>query len=423
MAGLLDQYNPQIDGLGLGLLGASQALLTPRRKGGGVGAAFGAFGGGLLQGEQMQRARMQDARRDKIADAELGMRQERLGMDRERFGAERQQYADQQAAQRAQMERIQQVRAQIALEKPDLLPLFDMNPQEAMKRLFPEEADKVVPSGGAVVRGGKEVYKNPREIAPPAPTDLGKMISEMNALPQGDPRRALYAQAIQKSTTHAPAANMSVHTGTMVPVEGPNGPMYVMPTKTGEVTPVPGLVPPGTKRAQEADAANAQSSLDRSSLMLNKINSALEKVGFLTTAIPGAVAGKVPGTDAYDLRAEVQTIQANFGFQELAQMRASSPTGGALGQVAVKELELLQAAVQNLDPNQSTEQLRKNLNSAKQHVTNWRNTVQMAGGKRPMVPGPAAPATQQTSPDGRTVSGTIGAPSIDDLVKKYANPR
>ncbi len=71
MAGLLDQYNPQIDGLGLGLLGASQALLTPRRQGGGVGAAFGAFGGGLMQGEQMQRQRTQDAQRNKLYDAQI----------------------------------------------------------------------------------------------------------------------------------------------------------------------------------------------------------------------------------------------------------------------------------------------------------------------------------------------------------------
>jgi hypothetical protein len=292
------------------------------------------------------------------------------------------------------------VLARLTETRPDLLPLFDSDPKAAMARMFPDEAKPtVVPQGAAVFQGGREVFKNPKA---PEETAIERHLRSAGIDPKSPDGQRYMMQALNKAVTHAPAAQQTVHTGTMVPVEGPNGPMYVMPTKTGGVTEVPGLKPPGSARAEAADTANTQSALDRSSSMLNKIDSALKKVGFMTTAIPGAVAGKVPGTDAYDLRAEVQTIQANFGFQELAQMRASSPTGGALGSIAVKELELLQSAVQNLDPNQSTEQLRKNLQAAKQHVTNWRNAVQMAAGKRPMVPG-AAPAT--ASPPDTTGAG------------------
>lgn len=46
----------------------------------------------------------------------------------------------------------------------------------------------------------------------------------------------------------------------------------------------------------------------------------------------------------------VKTIQANLGFDALQAMRDASPTGGALGQVAVQELEMLQSTVANLDP-------------------------------------------------------------------------
>ena len=46
----------------------------------------------------------------------------------------------------------------------------------------------------------------------------------------------------------------------------------------------------------------------------------------------------------------VKTVQANLGFDALQKMRDESPTGGALGQVAVQELEMLQAKVAALDP-------------------------------------------------------------------------
>jgi hypothetical protein len=42
-------------------------------------------------------------------------------------------------------------------------------------------------------------------------------------------------------------------------------------------------------------------------------------------------------------------------------MRDESPTGGALGQVAIQELAALQNSIANLDRAQSPEQFRKNL--------------------------------------------------------------
>lgn len=89
---------------------------------------------------------------------------------------------------------------------------------------------------------------------------------------------------------------------------------------------------------------------------------AIEQTKGTTTGLPGAIFGNVPGTKAYDLRETIKTIVANIGFDELQAMRDASPTGGALGQVAIKEIEFLQAARGSLNPNQSEAQLRKNLN-------------------------------------------------------------
>ena len=67
MAGLLDGYG--IDPLGMGLLGAGGALLTPRQQGGGIGAALQAFPQGLMQGQEMQRRMQMDAMRAKLVQS------------------------------------------------------------------------------------------------------------------------------------------------------------------------------------------------------------------------------------------------------------------------------------------------------------------------------------------------------------------
>lgn len=48
---------------------------------------------------------------------------------------------------------------------------------------------------------------------PPAPSDLARLLAEMQHLPPGSPARKLYEQQIAKITTHQPAAQVSVNTG------------------------------------------------------------------------------------------------------------------------------------------------------------------------------------------------------------------
>ena len=100
-----------------------------------------------------------------------------------------------------------------------------------------------------------------------------------------------------------------------------------------------------------------------------------KQTGWLETGLPGSLLGMVPGTDAYNLDKTIDTIKANIGFKELQDMRAASPTGGALGQIAVRELEFLQAAVGSLQQGQDQGQLRANLQSVRTHFENWKNAV------------------------------------------------
>lgn len=108
--------------------------------------------------------------------------------------------------------------------------------------------------------------------------------------------------------------------------------------------------------AQESRSAGVV--LENVQAVKDKLESTLLPV----TGIGGSLLKQIPGTNAYDVSGLVKTIRGNIGFDRLQQMRDASPTGGALGQVAVQELEMLQSVLGNLDQAQSEEQFLANLN-------------------------------------------------------------
>jgi hypothetical protein len=127
-------------------------------------------------------------------------------------------------------------------------------------------------------------------------------------------------------------------------------------------------------KVEEKETALQQGQLQKAQNVIDKVDQALQKVGSFTTGL-GAKLSVIPGTSAKDLEADIQTIKANLGFNELQEMRRNSPTGGALGQVAVQELQALQATVASLDQAQSPEQLRERLGEIKTRYINWSNTL------------------------------------------------
>ena len=87
---------------------------------------------------------------------------------------------------------------------------------------------------------------------------------------------------------------------------------------------------------------------------------------FHRVRIYGLSCGSYLITQQKDLRETLDTIKANIGFDKLQDMRANSPTGGALGQVSEFENRLLQAVQGSLDQSQSAAQLKQNLEQVKQ---------------------------------------------------------
>lgn len=136
----------------------------------------------------------------------------------------------------------------------------------------------------------------------------------------------------------------------------------------------------------ELSIANRQ---QQSSLVKETIDAALKETGFFTTGGVGRLAAAVPGTPAYDLARRIETIKANIGFNELQRMRDESPTGGALGQVAVQELTYLQSALGNLDQAQSRDELEKNLRNIRSIIERYEriraNAFERDYGRKPDV--------------------------------------
>jgi len=152
---------------------------------------------------------------------------------------------------------------------------------------------------------------------------------------------------------------------------------------------------------EEARQNKLQGSLGVADNVITVAKTALGQVSGFTAGMLGRPLSALGIPAAVDLEENLKTIQANLGFKELQVMREASPTGGALGQVALKELEFLQAALTSLSNRQSPEQLSKNLNKVVLHYTNWRNAVsgQMPSTQQPSVAEvPTAPQTQPAVP-------------------------
>ena len=92
------------------------------------------------------------------------------------------------------------------------------------------------------------------------------------------------------------------------------------------------------------------------------VETILSPLGIKTgTEFLGGLLRNVGGTKALDIKSLIAPIQASIGFDRLQRMREASPTGGALGQVSERELDLLMATLSSLDQAQTQEQFIESL--------------------------------------------------------------
>jgi len=370
-----------MDPLSMGLLGAGTALMSGRR---GLAQAPMAFAQGMMQGQdriasQRRQAEM-DALNRRVLEQQMAASAANTGLATEKLDMTREQ-------RRAESEAKERTRSWVQQNRPDLLPVFDISPDAVAAQLMPAK-----PQGPIKLGQGDQLIDpvsfQPLATNPKAPemTPFERQLRAAGIDPASPQGRSMMEQYARKQMTHAPAATQTVYTGNMVPAEGPDGrARFVMPGKDGTAVEIPGLAPPGTAAADRAKANERRDALNQSRLMVSTVDEALDKVSKWSTGGTGAVLSRMPATEATDLRKTIDTLKGNLAFETLRAMRAASPTGGALGAVSERELALLESTVASLDPNQSADQLRANLNKVKQNFERVRKLIE--GGNGQSAPG------------------------------------
>jgi hypothetical protein len=161
----------------------------------------------------------------------------------------------------------------------------------------------------------------------------------------------------------------------------------------------------------KTEIAYEQSKL-QDQFVVEDIDTALKQAGPWTTGFAGSVGKFVAGSPQSDLAFSLQSIEANLAFDKLQAIRDASPTGGALGAITERELDLLKSTWGSIAQAQSQEQFMTRLQRLKQIKAQYAVLKERAYEEDKRRFGPAAvpnPNGGQAAPQGGGV----------DLKSKY----
>ena len=139
---------------------------------------------------------------------------------------------------------------------------------------------------------------------------------------------------------------------------------------SGKMTPASAMegLAPKEIQAREAKFPAATSAVKTFESSAEKLATDLERLATHPglSGISGLIYGRTPAVtkDARAAQALYDSIVARGGFQELQNMRASSPTGGALGNVSNQEGQYLRDAFAPINRTQDTADLSRSLREA-----------------------------------------------------------
>lgn len=165
-------------------------------------------------------------------------------------------------------------------------------------------------------------------------------------------------------------------------------------TADGGLEPVPGG--PADVRANaegRARASQLQSSEDQLERAENAVNRAIPLVRGNTTGVFAGGLLRPFNQGATDLHETLEPARAILSFETLQEMRRNSATGGALGSIAVRELELLGSVYESLSTAQSEGALRAALTRLSAQLRRARLAV-LAARREMEQPGGAAQPSQ-----------------------------
>ncbi len=162
-----------------------------------------------------------------------------------------------------------------------------------------------------------------------------------------DPNRQ---QLVQDANGNWVSVNPNTNLG--APVTLPGGAPVTGQTRRNEDDPA--------VAAAAAARAAAPARLEGAQNLVRLIDDATANTNYFTAGL-GSVTAVIPGTPAADLAGTMESIKSNLAFDRLQQMRDESRTGGALGQIVLRELDMLASVWASTQQSQSPEQLRENL--------------------------------------------------------------
>jgi hypothetical protein len=204
----------------------------------------------------------------------------------------------------------------------------------------------------------------------------------------------------------------------LYPIKATGMGQYQKNPETGVYEPIPGT--PAAEKAidkEKKEVMRINNQLASVNLVDKTIDKAISQLSPKTTGLVGVGASKIPGTDAYTLKTTLNTVVANLGFDKLQAMRDASPTGGALGQVAVKEIEFLQQTIASLDQGLTKEELAKNLAEIKASYARLQNSLKESLSEKAPAP-TKAPATTPASATPAPAGG-----SVLDIIRSFKTPK
>jgi hypothetical protein len=250
-----------------------------------------------------------------------------------------------------------------------------VGPEAAIGQINPDDAEGFTlgPNQARYDAAGNLIVDNPVADKPPtAMSALGKLRSDLKAGFITPEDYEIGLAELQRS-----GVNVNVNTGDVAAGERPiiDKPpkdyqaVWDAENNTYRMEPIPGS---DAARDREGAAIKANTSIrladQQFELMSTSIDKAIEQADFWSAGLMAQATSGIGATPARNLRATLDTIMANIGFEKLQEMRETSPTGGALGNVTERELAFLQSVRGSLDQIQDPAQLREVLGQVKESL-------------------------------------------------------
>ena len=238
---------------------------------------------------------------------------------------------------------------------------FDGDMNSLIERLNPEDSDryKVV---------GNNIWDNQEQkfITPPSEeVDAGLELSPKDYDPASIIR---FENALQNATTPEERQAAAENPATK-PLPAPDNGWSWEAAQDGNQTVY--VARPSSQEAlqtvtRELTTANTQANktnqeIDNTYSIINDIRNGVE--GKKVNTVLGKVTGILPGTDAYVLNAEINSLLSNLGFNALQSARAAAANGASgFGQLTQNELALLKELIAPLKLGLPKEEFLSNLN-------------------------------------------------------------